>query len=196
MQAPDAGGNEAAALVRRIVAGDRAAEAELVERYSRPVSYLLRRVTGDPTLSDDLHQETFRVVLEKARGGQIRQPERLAGFVRSTARNLAIGEFRKRRRRAEEGEPGLLESRPDSGPSPFERAVEAEDRLRVRRLLGELRSQRDRQVLFRFHLQQEDRAVICADLGLTRPQFNLVLFRARRRFRELVLKDLEEGSPR
>ena len=89
----------AAELARRIAAGDAAAESELVERYSRGVLYLLRRTTRDPDLADDLHQETFRVVLERLRGKGIAEPERLAGFIRSTARNLFIGDYRKRARR-------------------------------------------------------------------------------------------------
>ncbi len=36
----------AARLVRRVLAGDRDAEAEMVERYSRGLRYLLLRLTG------------------------------------------------------------------------------------------------------------------------------------------------------
>src|ERR1044072_7592127 len=50
-------------LVRRIAAGDTAAESALVERYSRGLLYLLKRLGGPPDLADDLHQEAFRIVL-------------------------------------------------------------------------------------------------------------------------------------
>jgi len=70
-------------LVRRIVAGDPGAEAELVRRFSRALSFLLRRLTRDATEAEDLYQETFRLVIEKVRRGELREPERLPGFVSS-----------------------------------------------------------------------------------------------------------------
>src|ERR1044071_3394981 len=80
-------------LGRRIASGDPGAEGELVERYSRGVLYLLRRMA--PELADDLHQETFRIALERLRRRELDEPEGLAGFLRGIARNLVIGERRK-----------------------------------------------------------------------------------------------------
>src|SRR5262249_28050235 len=56
----------------------------------------------------------------------------------------------------------------------------------VRRLLRELSSPRDREVLVRFYLKEEERGTLCRSLGLTDLQFNRVIFRARERFRELL----------
>ncbi|HKD10487.1 MAG TPA: sigma factor, partial [Thermoanaerobaculia bacterium] len=75
-------------LASRIRIGDRQAEAELVARYQRGVTLLLRRSAGDPSLAEDLAQETFRIALEKIRRGDLREPEKLAGFLCSLARNL------------------------------------------------------------------------------------------------------------
>src|SRR5262249_51973396 len=79
-------------LVRRIAAGDTAAEGDLVQRYSRGLGYLLRRLGATPELADDLHQETFRIVLERLRKRGLDDPAGLAGFLRGTARNLMIAE--------------------------------------------------------------------------------------------------------
>ena len=49
--------------------------------------------------ADDLHQETFRVVLEKVRAGELREPEKLPGFIRQIAKNLCIADYRKTARR-------------------------------------------------------------------------------------------------
>jgi RNA polymerase sigma-70 factor (ECF subfamily) len=43
-------------------------------------------------------------------------------------------------------------------------------------------------VLYRFYVAEEDKQKICDDLGLTTLQFNLVLFRARARYKELYEK--------
>ena len=62
----------------------------------------------------------------------------------------------------------------------------ADERANVaRKVLAELDSERDRQILFRFYVADETKARICADLGLSSLHFNRVLFRARGRYRAL-----------
>lgn len=183
----------AAALACRIRAGDAAAEAELVERYSRGVRFLLSELTRDPARTDDLHQETFRLVLEKVRAGELREPEKLPGFIRQIARNLFIAEYRKTARRGTED----LEAVPppaDPAPSQLARVLQEEDARLVRELLAELHPERDRTLLLRFYLAGETKERICADLGLTSSLFNVVLHRARHRFKALVEKSPLRGG--
>ena len=181
----------AADLARRIAAGDREAEGDLVRRYSRGVLFHLRRMTRDPALSDDLHQETFRVVLERLRGEGLADPSRLAGFILRTARNLFLGAQRKRVRRGEDRDgadrDGNLPDSPDPKPDPLTHVLREETAGQVHALLRELATPRDRDLLLRFYVAEEDKDRICSDLGLTSLHFNRVLFRARQRFRELLL---------
>jgi RNA polymerase sigma-70 factor (ECF subfamily) len=177
----------AADLVHRIGAGEAHAEGELVARYSRGLLFHLRRMTGDPTWSDDLHQETFRVVLERLRAGGIAEPGRLAGFVLATGRNLFLGGWRKQTRRGERDVADAVEMDPaDPEPGQLARLVREEEIKKVRRLIGELGTDRDRQILFRFYVAEEEKETICSALGLASLHFNRVLFRARQRFRELL----------
>jgi RNA polymerase sigma-70 factor (ECF subfamily) len=176
----------AAELVRRIRAGDAMAESELVERYSRGLLYMLRRTAGDPALADDLHQETFRIVLERLRDKGIEEPERLAGFLHRTAKNLFVAGYRKTVRRRTEGEVEGMEALPDPAGTPLQETLREEETALVRRLIGELETDRDRQILYRFYIAEEDKERICADLGLSSLHFNRVLFRARQRFKELL----------
>jgi RNA polymerase sigma-70 factor, ECF subfamily len=173
-------------LVRRIQRGDTVAEARLVERYSRGLLYMLRRTAGDPALAEDLHQETFRVVLERLRERGLEEPERLAGFLHRTAKNLFIGGYRKVVRRKTEGEIEGLEAVPDPMADPYREAARQEEAALVRRLIGELETDRDRQILYRFYIAEEEKERICADLDLSSLHFNRVLFRARQRFKELL----------
>lgn len=176
-------------LAARIRAGDAGAEHALVERYSRGLTFILRRATCDPSSAEDLLQETLRIVIERLRGVGLEQPERLAGFIRRTARNLAMADNRRAaRRRASpvETQVGLS----DPSPTPLSRVLQGERVRLVRRLVGELRTDRDRQILYRYYLAEEDKDNICKDLGLSDVHFNRVLFRARQRFREL----LERGA--
>jgi RNA polymerase sigma-70 factor, ECF subfamily len=187
----EAPGQDPAGLVRRIQEGDPAAESELVARFSRGLLLMLRRLVRNPALADDLHQETFALVLGKVRRGEVREPERLAGFIRGTARNLFIADRRKEGRYnsldggGEEGEGAPRLELADRGPAPLDRFLAEEEARQVRRLLDELRFDRDRQLLFRFYLSDDDKEEICADLGVEPERFNQVLFRARERLREL-----------
>lgn len=175
-------------LVGRIRAGDPQAEAELVERYSRGVALFIRRETGGASAADDLFQETFRIALEKIRRGDLREPEKLSGFVCGIARNLVIDYFRRAAR-----QDGLIEIEeaahlPLPAPSQLEELLLKEKAALVRRVINELPSDRDRQALFRFYIAEEEKESICADLGLTGIHFNRVLHRARERYRELYEK--------
>lgn len=189
-EAAEAPEGDTAALVRRIQAGDPAAESELVARFSRGLLLMLRRLVQNPALADDLHQETLALVLGKIRRGEVREPERLAGFIRSTARNLFIADRRKEARyqALEDGEeegrspvPALA----DRGPAPLDRVLAEEEARQVQRLLSELRFDRDRQLLLRFYLSGDGKEEICADLEIEPERFNKVLFHARERLREL-----------
>ena len=193
MASPDQGmdfaaqAGAAARLARAVASGDAAAEAELVERYSRGVRFLLGELARDPALADDLHQETFRLVLEKVRNGELREPEKLPGFIRQIAKNLFIAHYRKAARRATAD----LDSAPqaaDPAPDQLAAVLQEEDGRLVRELLAELPTARDRILLFRFYLAGEPKERICADLGLSGPLFNNGLHRARQRFKALVEK--------
>jgi RNA polymerase sigma-70 factor (ECF subfamily) len=179
-------------LVRRIVSGEPAAEAELVQRFSRALTFLLRRLTRDEAAAEDLYQETFRLVIEKLRRGELREPERLPGFVSGTARNLFLGSVRRGGRRREwHGDLEAVETAPDPAPGQLARLLARERAAAVRRVLAELRNDRDREILSRYYIAGEDKEDICRGLGLSDLHVNRVLFRARQRYRELYERRAE-----
>jgi len=184
-QGPASGDVKPSDLVRRVLAGERGAEEEIVRRYSRGVAIIVRRIAKDPFVTEDLCQETFRLVLEKVRRGDLREAEKLSGFICSLARNLAIDYFRQASRR--EMAEDIEVSRPVSDPAPDQLSVllQKEKAGAIRQVLKELNSARDRELLYRFYIAEEDKERICADLGLSSLHFNRVLYRARERFREL-----------
>lgn len=182
-------------LVERIRSGDPGAEEELVARFGEGLSFLLRRWTRDHAAAEDLYQETFRLALEKIRAGEVRDPDRLAGYLRSLAKNLSIHHYRRgavREVREEDLEIAADVSVPEAGQ--LGQLLRKEKAALVRRVLEELGSERDRQVLFRFYIAEEDRESIRGDLGLSGPELNLVLFRARRRYRDLYERHVGGGG--
>ena len=172
-------------LVSRIRGGDQQAEAELVERYSRTVMSIIRRAAGDFTVADDLYQETFFIVIEKIREGDLREAERLSGFICAVARNRVIKHFQRATRQEKLTETKEAVSLPHPAHDQLNELLQKEIADIVRQILKEMTNERDIQVLFRLYLAEDDKELICRDLGLTSLQFNLVLHRARERYREL-----------
>ncbi len=173
-------------LVRRIQGGDRRAEQELVDLYGEGLTFLLRRWTRDRDAADDLYQETLRLALEKIRRGEVRDPDRLAGFLRSLAKNLSTDHYRRESLRGGRETPlGAAFEPPDPAAGQLGSLLRQEKIAIVRRLLSELSLPRDREILVRFYLREEDKESIRLDLGLSRAEFNVVLFRARRRYQAL-----------
>jgi RNA polymerase sigma-70 factor, ECF subfamily len=182
-------------LVGRIRGGDRQAETELVERYNCAVMSIIRRALGNSTVADDLYQETFCIIIEKIRAGDIREAERLPGFVCGVARNQVIKHFQRAARQERMTETEEAVSLPCQAHDQLEELLRKESADIVRQILNEMTNERDIQVLFRFYLAEDDKEQICADLGLTNLQFNLVLHRARERYRELYERIIRDKWP-
>jgi RNA polymerase sigma-70 factor, ECF subfamily len=182
MEVADSSG---AGLVSRILAGERSAEEELVRRYSRGVSIIIGQSLTDPAAAADVYQETFRLVLLKVRAGEVREPERLAGFVCGIARSLVIEHFRgtARLKARYEGEPDR--QLPSAEPSQLDRLLREERAALARKVLSELPSDRDRKILYRFYIEDDEKDDICADLGISALHFNQVISRARQRFKKM-----------
>ncbi|HKP12903.1 MAG TPA: sigma-70 family RNA polymerase sigma factor [Blastocatellia bacterium] len=174
--------------VRRLMAGDADAEADMVRRYKEGIAVIIGRIVHNESVKGDLSQETFRIALEKIRNGDVREPERLSGFICAVARNLAIEYVRRSQRAAKQEEIVNAEQISDPKADPFEQLLGKERAEIVRQVLKELKVERDREVLSRYYIAEEDKALICADLGLTSLQFNSIISRALKRFKELYLK--------
>jgi RNA polymerase sigma-70 factor, ECF subfamily len=182
-------------LVGRIRSGDREAEAEFVQRYLRGVGIIIRHASSDRSAWEDLTQDTLRLAIEKVRAGDVRDPERLSGFVASLARNLVVEHARrtKARETAAGDNAGGVQ---DTAAGPLDRLLQDERDAIVRRLLDELPTERDRAILRRYYLDEQDKDEICAALGLTREHFTRVLFRARQRYRESLEQKYGAGFVR
>lgn len=178
-------------LAERIRAGaDPGAEARLVERYARGVRIVLGRHTREAAEAEDLFQETFRVAVAKLRAGDLRDPSKLAGFLAGLARNLATEHYRKAIRRRTEADSEAVEAATAVAGSPLGELLRSEEARLVRRTLDELSTERDREILFRLYIAEEDKDQIAADYSLTSSQLNRVLHRARQRYKALYVERL------
>jgi len=155
------------------------------------VAILLDRHTNGRPEAEDLFQDTFRLVIEKLRRGELREPAKLPGFLAQIARSLAIEHYRKAQRRKTDPDSDAIAEAVDlsaGGSGALAELLTREDAGLVRRVIGELGTERDREILLRFYIAEEDKERIQADLGLSSLQFNRVLHRARERYREIYLE--------
>jgi RNA polymerase sigma-70 factor (ECF subfamily) len=183
-------------IVERIRRGDTGAETELWERYCRGLLFLLRRRTHDPDLAQDLRQETFRIALEKLRKDGLDDPEKLAAYLRGIAVHLVSGDWRKRSRQNTRADTEVIEQVADTRSDVQTSVSRLELAELVKRLIEELGVERDREILLRFYIREEDKESICTELAITPLHFNRVLFRAKQRFRALLLREERRGKIR
>lgn len=165
---------------------DRAAVESLIAKQYTGLRLLIQRRTGDPEVAADILNQAACTSWEKWQTGQLRRPEEIGGYIFQVAMNL----LRNRRRsiaerpdrRVDADVLGVLPADADTADRWLEKQLAA----RVKRILQDLNSPRDREILVRFYLQEEDKNEICRDLALSADQFDKVLHRARARLKELL----------
>jgi len=170
-------------IVARIAGGDRTAESEFVRRFERGVRALVRRHCrpGD-SIVDDLVQDVLTGVIERLRAGAIHDSGALAGYVQAAAVYATTAEYRRRRPTQSDA---TIENLAD-GDTPTARLEATQLSTMLRTLLAEMPVARDREILARFYLDEQDKDDVCRALEIDPAHFHRVVFRARERFRTLL----------
>jgi len=145
---------------------------------------ILRRVR-DPEVAADILQDAAVTTLEKLRSGEIAHPENVGGYLYRVALNH-LRNHRRKDRSALSSADGLDELPSPDNDADWENVRGRQWATAAWRMLEEMPVARDREVLVRFYLDDEDREKICRALRLSDEHFNRVIFRARNRFRELI----------
>jgi RNA polymerase sigma-70 factor (ECF subfamily) len=173
-------------LVRRIAAGDRSAEARLWQRYARGLRIVVARHARDDTLAQDIVQDAFRIAIGHLRAGRLENPDAIVAYLRGIALNV-LGDLKRGAQRETALDADAVAELPaDALANPYESVSREERQGIVRRLIGELPTERDRELLWRYFVLDEDKPALCVALGLSPAHFDRVLYRAKARFRELV----------
>jgi RNA polymerase sigma-70 factor (ECF subfamily) len=174
-------------LVRRVAAGERAAETVLLARFGRGVRALARSQCrpNDPA-AEDIAQDVLIGVLERIRAGAIVDPLALPAYLRTAVVHAASAEYRRRRDRGGTLSVDAVVDLDNGEPGPPQRLAAAQLAALLQRLLPELPVPRDREVLRRFYLLEQDKDAVCADLAIDESHFHRVVHRARQRFREIL----------
>jgi len=180
--------------VNRIREGDPLAMTELYTVFTRGIRYLLLRSLGVEEVDDRVH-DCFLIVAEAIRSGELRDPARLMGYVRTVVRRhiaANIEDAINKRRTTVEYEDSVF-SVSDWKNNP-EQNLQARQRAEIARRVFRGVSGRDREILRRFYLLEQPQELICEEMGLSYNQFRLLKSRAKARFGKLGQSLAESGS--
>lgn len=177
-------------LVERVRADDPSGMEELYGLFSRGIRFYLYRQLGLEELEDKVH-DTFLIVVQAIRRGELRDPERLMGFVRTIVRRQVVAHIDsvvQTRRDQATLHCGL--SVTDVRSNPEQDAIARQQTEIMEKVLRSI-SRRDREILTRFYLWGQSQEQICSEMRLTETQFRLLKSRAKARFGKLGRRKLQ-----
>lgn len=165
---------------------DQESVTALIEKQYSGLLTLLRRKLRDEHLAQDALNQALVTSLEHVRAGRVADPSLIAGYVFQVAMNQMRNHRRKMVERLERrADAAVVDALPDPH---IPEAAGAETGLAssVRSLIESLPTPRDREIVKRFYLDEDEKDVICRDLGLSPLHFDKVIFRARQRMKALL----------
>jgi RNA polymerase sigma-70 factor (ECF subfamily) len=157
-------------------------EAKFEAFYRRTAGRIwsyIYRMTGDPSVADDLMQKTFFRFLRSRPA--IANDDHLRRYIYRTATNLVLDHFRESKR---ENVYGILDNMPAGAASLADRGELRHDMMRV---FAELKPQ-ERALLWLAHVEGESHEEIGEALNVKAKSVKVMLFRARKRLGELLTK--------
>ena len=172
-------------VVDQIRQGDPTGEETLYQNLVGGARLFLQRRLGTLDIDDKVH-DLFLTIVEAIRRDEIREPERLMGFVRTVLYrqlNLAVSHIIKSRETTSGIE--AADQLSGSGPTPEQQTLAHEKISLMKQVLREM-SDRDFEVLTRSYIREQPQERICIDMGLTQTQFQLLKSRAKARLSELM----------
>jgi RNA polymerase sigma-70 factor (ECF subfamily) len=180
-------------LVAGVERGEDRSMAELYRIFGRGIRFFLCRQLGYQEVDDKVH-DTFLIVVQAIQRGDLREPERLMGFVRTVVRRQVAGYIDKTvHSRREEVQFEVSGAIADHRSNPEQSLVFHQKVALMKSVLLEL-GEKDREVLTRFYLKEQTQEKICGDMDLSETQFRLLKSRAKARLAELGQAKLKRAK--
>ena len=181
-------------LIARVLSGEDAAFAVLMERYVPCIMGHLLGRTRCPADTEDIAQEVFLTAFRNL--AKLREPERLGTWLVNIAHSRLVDFYRAESRRPKTVSPGELQERPgdsawsvgrDPAPTPADLVSEKQT---LQAVLGEIARMREayRVVLYMRLVGEESTGDIARRLGLSNATVRQRLLRGMRRLRRALKK--------
>ena len=182
-----------ASLVSRLQAGNAAAMAELYQVFAKGIRFYLCRQVGPQELDDRVH-DAFLVVVQSIQRGELRDPRRLMGFVRTVVRRMVAAQIdREVQFRRDTIDLDHGDRIADQRANP-EKSIIMRQKINLIRDVLDKMSPKDQEILRRFYVDEQHPDQICSEMNLSITQFRLLKSRAKARFGEEGRKKLHPES--
>jgi RNA polymerase sigma factor (sigma-70 family) len=177
-------------MVEKIEAGDKRAEDQFYRHFRPLVQIVLRQMTQDASLVEDMTQDTLLTVLLRVRGHGLKQPEKINSYVAQTARFSLRGWFRRKGNHRD----SLTQLTELEAPGcDIEDALLTVERQElVKNIIGLMSVPRDKEMLERSYIHDQDKVCLCQQFDLPGVHFDRVMSRARLRFKRVVQTQSDE----
>ena len=173
-----------AKLVSRLQTGDTTAMAELYHVFSKGIRFYLCRQVGTQELDDRVH-DAFLIVVQSIQRGELRDPRRLMGFVRTVVRRMVAAQIdRDIQTRKENLDVDFNDHVADQRANP-EKSIMLRQKIDLIKQILDKMPDRDQEILRRFYVEEQHPERICDEMKLSVTQFRLLKNRAKSRFGEL-----------
>ena len=177
-------------VVGRIYVGDDSGMEDLYRIFAEGIRFYLCRHLGQQELDDRVH-DTFVIVVQAIRKGELREPGRLMGFVRTVARRQVAAHIDQVVHSHQELNLDVGVRVADLSGNPEQNAVFQQKIALILSVFDDLPA-RDSEILSRFYLDEQSREEICEEMNLSETQFRLLKSRAKARFGELGKRKLAQ----
>lgn len=158
---------------------------DLYAIFGKGVRWMLLRQLGPDELDDKVH-DCFIIVAQAIQHGDLREPERLMGYVRTIVKRQIATHIESlvHQRRVQADFEDAAPTISDYSDDP-ERALWERQRADIARRVLQGISKRDREILNRFYVLEQSQDQICSEMNLSYNQFRLLKSRAKARFGEM-----------
>ena len=170
--------------VRRLLAGDRETVEHFYAYFNRVMLMKLRARLRAMEDIDDVRQETFTRVLNRL--GALREGGALGSFVLTTCEHVCLEHVRKnnKHKRSDHTEVAVQIT---TEHGQLDDVMQDEADARVRRVLSRMEP-RDRDIMQALFLDELPKDDICRRFGIDREYLRVLLYRAKKKFKELFEK--------
>lgn len=160
-------------------------EAHFTQWFRALLVVKVRRNYRAREIVDDAVQETFLRVLRNLRRDPdlLEEPQKLGAYVLAVCNNVVLELTRSENRYV--GMDGSGDSRAAEEESAMEALCNEERRVQVHRIISAL-ADRDRELLRKVFLEEQDKDEVCRELKVDRDYLRVVLHRAIQRCKGMV----------
>jgi RNA polymerase sigma-70 factor, ECF subfamily len=180
-------------LIAQVKAGEDTGSEQLYKLFSRGVRDYLWRQLGPQELNEKVY-DTFAIIAEAIRGGELRDSELLTAFIHRVAYRQAVKYIEETAHKGRAGtDLGFGMAVVYRRDNPKEDAIIHKKMCLMEKVLRSL-SQTDRDILERFYLHEHSHVQICGEMSVTETQFRLLKSRVKVNLEERSRKSREQRN--